>query len=271
MSLAAALDGSCIAAATCARAHPCQHGGYGLDLGQEVAVLDAGERRRTAAVPGEERMLLRRGLLQLSMPERRAGVGGLAEQLHRDEGQAELRMPAWPSELPRQWQRQDQPARGRRSRPASGPAACRGGGRFDTATGPAHYMKRCSCDTSFGEASPRTQATDPTGRETLRIRTPFPGLRGKARWLRRRAPASGRRATPWGAKALTSQGCLPGAMRLAFSCRRCRGLRRLSARLAGARVCHGRREATQMDPGSSSPGRRRPRIRVCSFSHSGTR
>jgi len=52
----------------------------------------------------------------------------------------------------------------------------------------AHYMKRCSCDTSFGEASSRTQATDPTGRETLRIRTPFPGLRGKARWLRRRVP-----------------------------------------------------------------------------------
>src|SRR5262250_12200 len=41
-------------------------------------------------------------------------------------------------------------------------------------------------DTSFGEASSRTQATDPNRRETLRIRTPLPGLRGEARWLRRR-------------------------------------------------------------------------------------
>src|SRR5437773_10354559 len=40
--------------------------------------------------------------------------------------------------------------------------------------------------TSFGEASSRTQATDPNRRETLRIRTPLPGLRGEAKWLRRR-------------------------------------------------------------------------------------
>jgi len=50
-------------------------------------------------------------------------------------------------------------------------------------------------DTSFGEASSRTQATDPNRRETLRIRTPLPGLRGEAKWLRRRA-ASGDRAVP---------------------------------------------------------------------------
>jgi hypothetical protein len=35
----------------------------------------------------------------------------------------------------------------------------------------------------FGEASPWTQATDPTRRETLRIRTPLPGIRGEAKWL----------------------------------------------------------------------------------------
>src|SRR2546430_16058177 len=38
--------------------------------------------------------------------------------------------------------------------------------------------------TSFGEASSRTQATDPNRRETLRIRTPLPGLRVGAKWLR---------------------------------------------------------------------------------------
>src|SRR5215469_17479044 len=42
----------------------------------------------------------------------------------------------------------------------------------------------CISDTLFGEASTRTQATDPTRRETLRIRTPLPGARGEARWLR---------------------------------------------------------------------------------------
>src|SRR5215467_2632788 len=52
-------------------------------------------------------------------------------------------------------------------------------------------------DTSFGEASSRTQATDPNRRETLRIRTPLPGLRGEAKWLRC--------ATPWSAKALTRE------------------------------------------------------------------
>ena len=45
-------------------------------------------------------------------------------------------------------------------------------------------------DTSFGEASSRTQATDPNRRETLRIRTPLPGLRGEAKWLRMRPAAS---------------------------------------------------------------------------------
>ena len=53
-------------------------------------------------------------------------------------------------------------------------------------------------DTSFGEASSRTQATDPNRRETLRIRTPLPGLRGEAKWLRSIA-------TPWSAKALTRE------------------------------------------------------------------
>src|SRR5215472_10321593 len=46
-------------------------------------------------------------------------------------------------------------------------------------------------DTSFGEASSRTQATDPNRRETLRIRTPLPGLRGEAKWLRRRTVPAG--------------------------------------------------------------------------------
>jgi hypothetical protein len=55
-----------------------------------------------------------------------------------------------------------------------------------------------SPDTSFGEASSRTQATDPNRRETLRIRTPLPGLRGEAKWLRSIA-------TPWSAKALTRE------------------------------------------------------------------
>src|ERR1700683_3904422 len=53
-------------------------------------------------------------------------------------------------------------------------------------------------DTSFGEASSRTQATDPNRRETLRIRTPLPGLRGEAKWLRSIA-------TPWSAQALTRE------------------------------------------------------------------
>src|SRR6202008_3845931 len=53
-------------------------------------------------------------------------------------------------------------------------------------------------DPSFGEASSRTQATDPNRRETLRIRTPLPGLRGEAKWLRSIA-------TPWSAKALTRE------------------------------------------------------------------
>src|SRR5215469_17358580 len=57
-------------------------------------------------------------------------------------------------------------------------------------------------DTSFGEASSRTQATDPNRRETLRIRTPLPGLRGEAKWLRRRTVRRCR-ATPWSAKTLT--------------------------------------------------------------------
>src|ERR1700719_127202 len=52
--------------------------------------------------------------------------------------------------------------------------------------------------TSFGEASSRTQAADPNRRETLRIRTPLPGLRGEAKWLRSIA-------TPWSAKALTRE------------------------------------------------------------------
>ena len=61
-------------------------------------------------------------------------------------------------------------------------------------------------DTSFGEASSRTQATDPNRRETLRIRTPPPDLRVEAKWLRRRTGSDRPRATPWSAKALTSWG-----------------------------------------------------------------
>src|SRR5580693_107876 len=49
-------------------------------------------------------------------------------------------------------------------------------------------------DTSFGEASSRTQATDPNRRETLRIRTPLPGLRGEAKWLAVEAPVKRRRS-----------------------------------------------------------------------------
>src|ERR1700721_2373274 len=49
---------------------------------------------------------------------------------------------------------------------------------------------RCQIGTSFGEASSRTQATDPNRRETLRIRTPLPGLRGEAKWLRKALPVS---------------------------------------------------------------------------------
>src|ERR1700676_2089348 len=66
-------------------------------------------------------------------------------------------------------------------------------------------------DTSFGEASSRTQATDPNRRETLRIRTPLPGLRGEAKWLRKLYLSRGhsvrrtRSATPWSAKALTRE------------------------------------------------------------------
>src|SRR5580693_1814029 len=63
-------------------------------------------------------------------------------------------------------------------------------------------------DTSFGEASSRTQATDPTRRETLRIRTPLPGLRGEAKWLAAARPSgagTGPRSTPWSAKALTRE------------------------------------------------------------------
>src|ERR1700752_4726761 len=86
-------------------------------------------------------------------------------------------------------------------------------------------------DTSFGEASSRTQATDPNRRETLRIRTPLPGLRGEAKWLRKRLCFRNKgRATPWSAKALTrevgsaavSRGCstVPlGWCRLCLACR----------------------------------------------------
>src|SRR6201986_2157076 len=61
-------------------------------------------------------------------------------------------------------------------------------------------------DPSCGEATSRTQATDPNRRETLRIRTPLPGLRGEAKWLRKRLCFSNKgRATPWSAKALTRE------------------------------------------------------------------
>src|SRR6266849_9725368 len=49
-------------------------------------------------------------------------------------------------------------------------------------------------DTSFGEASSRTHATDPNRRETLRIRTPLPGLRGEAKWLAVEIPVKRRRS-----------------------------------------------------------------------------
>src|SRR5246127_5895310 len=84
-------------------------------------------------------------------------------------------------------------------------------------------------DTSFGEASSRTQATDPNRRETLRIRTPLPGLRGEAKWLRSIA-------TPWSAKALTREVArrrrfAPGPVHLAWCL--CEGVHER----------HGRREA----------------------------
>lgn len=42
--------------------------------------------------------------------------------------------------------------------------------------------------TSFGEAAARTQATDPTRGDTLRVRSGLPGLRGDPKWLARRGP-----------------------------------------------------------------------------------
>ena len=172
-----------------------------------------------------------------------------------------------------------------RMHPAASPSAASravgfpGGGTPGVETGLtgrpplAHHMKRCSCDTSFGEASPRTQATDPTGRETLRIRTPFPGLRGKARWLRRRVPPlTGHRATPWSAKALTSQGC-PATARCAWHPLRLRmssaAQALCTAAPAPARAMTGGRRHTVDSGSSSSPGRPRPRIRLCSPSASG--
>src|ERR1700749_2186545 len=73
---------------------------------------------------------------------------------------------------------------------------------FDTREAHGHPWD-CQTDTSFGEASSRTQATDPNRRETLRIRTPLPGLRGESKWLAKR-PGPGP-ATPWSAKALTRE------------------------------------------------------------------
>src|SRR5580704_2109182 len=94
-------------------------------------------------------------------------------------------------------------------------------------------------DTSFGEASSRTQATDPNRRETLRIRTPLPGLRGEAKWLRKRLCFRNKgRATPWSAKALTRE--VTTRPRFHAAIRRC-----LSAGVvcSGALRRHGRREA----------------------------
>ena len=54
--------------------------------------------------------------------------------------------------------------------------------------------------TSFGEATAWTEAADPARRETLRIRTGLPDIRGDPKQLDPRGP------TPRGAKALTSGG-----------------------------------------------------------------
>src|SRR5215471_7207257 len=100
-------------------------------------------------------------------------------------------------------------------------------------------------DTSFGEASSRTQATDPNRRETLRIRTPLPGLRGEAKWLRKRSDCVSEtrdRATPWSAKALTREVTLPHFARQSDSASRL-------VSCARARERHGRREA-RMDSDS---------------------
>jgi hypothetical protein len=100
-------------------------------------------------------------------------------------------------------------------------------------------------DTSFGEASSRTQATDPNRRETLRIRTPLPGLRGEAKWLRSIA-------TPWSAKALTREVPAPAAVATALD---------MAPRLMISRVkAHpGAADEGRRAMDSDSPGRSRPR------------
>src|ERR1700747_2504948 len=97
-------------------------------------------------------------------------------------------------------------------------------------------------DTSFGEASSRTQATDPNRRETLRIRTPLPGFRGEAKWLRSIA-------TPWSAKALTREVA------------RCRRLRRVQCPSGGVFVkaySNAADEGRRAMDSDSSPGRSWP-------------
>ena len=104
-------------------------------------------------------------------------------------------------------------------------------------------------DTSFGEASSRTQATDPNRRETLRIRTPLPGLRGEAKWLRSIA-------TPWSAKALTREVTFPSAWAAENLPALGNGWRlRLVSRV---KACTSAADEGRRAMDSDSPGRSRP-------------
>src|ERR1700690_30218 len=106
-------------------------------------------------------------------------------------------------------------------------------------------------DTSFGEASSRTQATDPNRRETLRIRTPLPGLRGEAKWLRSIA-------TPWSAKALTRE------VTFSLGGTRCPAAVADGAFFGVSRVkaCPCAADEGRRGMDSDSPGRSRPRPAV---------
>jgi len=110
----------------------------------------------------------------------------------------------------------------------------------------AGILKWSRRDTSFGEASSRTQATDPNRRETLRIRTPLPGLRGEAKWLRMR-PAGG--ALRRGVPKLLRERCRCRAERGNGEC-----LSTVSRAMARLRAAGEGRRAMDSD----SPGRSRP-------------
>jgi hypothetical protein len=82
----------------------------------------------------------------------------------------------------------------------------------------------CSCiivevSTSLGEASTRTQATDPERRETPRVRTAPPGLRVEPKWLPALHFCVGP-DTPCSAETLSSGVRLPDCHRALYSCLR---------------------------------------------------